>query len=141
MVASTSALDSASDSTTAAHAAAFTSADGRAARQRTSCRLPDAVSSLARSAAITAASTAPSAVSVSRNVQRSSWSTSSPSIFAEPSSSPWRSWRSAGVVATAAKNRAHASWWPLPGSASRSSPQRALGQRAGAPCRAPPGAT
>ena len=122
IVASTSALDSASDSTTCAHACALTAAEGRAARQRTWCRLPDAVSSRASSAASAASSTTPCAASGSRNAQRSSWSTSRPSIFAVPSSRPAQQLRGPPPArAAAAKNRAQASWCSLPGSAARSS--------------------
>ncbi len=121
IVASTSALDSASDSTTPAHACALTASDGREARHRTWWRLPDAVSSRASSAPMAASSAAPCEASGDRNAQRSSWSTSSPSIRAVPSSSPDSNWKSVSEAATAAKKRAQASWCSLPGAASRSS--------------------
>ncbi len=121
MVASTSALESASDSTTAAHACALTVSDGRAARHRTCRRSPEAVSSRASSAASTDASASPWAASGSRKSQRSSWSTSSPSIFSAPSSRPRSSANSGSPEATEARNRAQASWCSLPASAARSS--------------------
>ena len=99
IVASTSAFDSASDSTTCAQACALTAAEGRAARQRTWWRLPDAVSSgpvRRRSRTRRRGRARPAAPG---SAQRSSWSTSRPSIFAVPSSSPRRSWKSASVVA------------------------------------------
>ncbi len=117
--------------------AALTSAEGRAARQRTWCRLPEAVSSRASSAPSTPSSAMPCAASGSRKrpaqllVDRRGRRSrrARPAAPAAASSSAWS-------PATAAKNRAHASWCSLPGSARRSSLQRALRPAARRPPRA-----
>ena len=120
MTASCTALGSLSDSTTEAHASAFASAVGRAARAVAACRSPAEVLSRSSSAAISVSSARPVAASRCSSAQRSSVSTARPSIVSRAVQQPGEQvelLRRYGP--SAAKARAHASWWSLPGSAAR----------------------
>ncbi|CAM5590364.1 hypothetical protein SCYAM73S_06207 [Streptomyces cyaneofuscatus] len=119
MTASWSELGSSPDSTTEAHASALASSEGCEARAVAAWRSPAAVRSRSYSAAISSSSSRPTAASRCTNAQRSSVSTVRPSIDSVPSSSDWSRSSCCGLRAVAAKARAHASWWSLPGSAAR----------------------
>ena len=119
-----------SDSMTEVQAAALASGVGRAARAVAACRSPAEVASRSSSAAISGSSARPVAASRCSSAQRSSVSTASPSTVRVPSSSPASSASCSSVRAVAAKARAQASWWSLPGSAARSCSRHASVQRA-----------
>ena len=78
----------------------------------------------------------PCAASGSRNAQRSSWSTSRPSIFAVPSSSPCSSWRSAAPTADRGEEPRPRQLVLAARLGQPQLPQRALGEQPSPPARA-----